>query len=303
LPAAVDAAGENFAVGFDGEADFAPRHEAAAFLHEFGEQVRDYGRGEARGVGVDEEEDGFIGEQLAALGDEFPQVILEFPHLAAGATAVSGRVHNDGVVAFAAADFAAHKLEAVVGDVADTGVGQATEVGVFAAPFDHTFGGIDVANLGPRLRRRTGRTAGVAEEVEHVDFATVLHRRLDALGTPLPVDGLLREESGVFEGGGRNPKFEPEGFVVEVPRVGHLGAIFPAAAALIAAVIEAVPLLPFGAGAAGPDDLRVGAHEGVRTPAFQFHTVARVEEAVVLPIGRDGHVGGGLNVVHCWSGN
>src|SRR5690606_10126482 len=133
-----------------------------------------------------------------------------------------------------------------------------------------------------------GGRAGVAEEVEHVDLAAGGAGGLDAGGAPFPVDGLLGEETGVLEAGGRDAEGQPERLIANGPVVGQGTLEFPTAAALVAAVVEAVPVFPRGAAAFGPDDLRVGTHEGVRAPTFLFHAVAAVEQLVVFPtIGGD----------------
>ncbi len=68
--------------------------------------------------------------------------------------------------------------------------------------------------------------------------------------------------------------------------IGEGFAVLPFAAALLAAVVEAVPVFPFGAGGravAGPDDLRIGTDEVVGAPTLLFETVAAVEKLVVAP--------------------
>ena len=96
------------------------------------------------GVGVDQEEERLVAEERAALGQQFPEVILEPPHLAGASATVSRRVHDDRVVFATALDFAAHEFQAIIDDVADGSIGEAGETGVFAAPFHHAFGGIDM---------------------------------------------------------------------------------------------------------------------------------------------------------------
>ena len=141
-------------------------------MEEFGEEIRHDSRREARGVGVDQKEERLGGEDRAALGEERPEMFLEFPHLARRAAAVGGRVHNDRVVEFSAFLLAADELQTVVGDVADRGVGEAAEDGVFLAPFNHALGGVDVGDARAGFRGGDGGGAGVAEEVEDVDLAT-----------------------------------------------------------------------------------------------------------------------------------
>ena len=92
---------------------------ATAAGHEFGEEVSYHGRRQTRGIRVDQEKKRRGRKQRAALAEEWPEVFFEFPHFARGAATVGRRVHDDGVVEFAALLFAADEFEAVVGDVAD----------------------------------------------------------------------------------------------------------------------------------------------------------------------------------------
>ncbi len=247
------------------------------------EQIRHHGRREPRGVGVDQEKQGLGREDLAAFAQEFPEAVLEFPHLAAGAATVGGGVHDDGVVAAAALDLAAHELEAVVHDVAHGGVGQAAEGGVVLAPLHHALGGVHMGDAGAGLGGGAGGGAGVAEEVEHADLAAGGAGAFDEGGGPLPVDRLLGEEAGVFKTGGLDAEGEAEAFVADGPVVGRLFFEFPATAALAAAVIKTVPAAPLGAVGFGPDDLGVGADEVHAAPAFLLHAEAAVEELIVAP--------------------
>ena len=150
-------------------------------------------------------------QQRAALGEQLPEVILEPPHFARAAAAVGRRVHDDRVVLAAALDFAAHEFQAVVGDVANGRVGEPAERGVFAAPFHHALGGVDVADGRAGLRGGDRRGAGVAEEIEHGDFAPRGARGFDFSAEPVPVHRLLGKEPGVLEGGGMDLEREPSG--------------------------------------------------------------------------------------------
>src|SRR5690606_17691939 len=189
--AAVDPAGEDLAVGLDGEADFAAGDLAGLVAEEFGEQVDDHRGRETCRVGVDQEEQRLFAQDRAALGQQFPKVVLEPPHFAAAAPTVRGRIHDDRVVPASAARLAADELQAVVGDVADRRVSEAAEGGVFAAPFHHALGGIDVADLGAGLGGGAGGGAGVTKKVEDGHASPGTAGRADALRGPLPVDRLF----------------------------------------------------------------------------------------------------------------
>src|SRR6478736_1811091 len=163
FPASVYSAGENLAVGLDRQADLAAVDAAAGVMQEAVEQVQDDGRGEARRIGVDEEKQRPVAQDLLTLVEEAPEVVLQFPHLAGGPAAVGRRVHDDRVVLAAALELTAHELEAVVGDVADRRGGEAGEGGVLAAPLHHALGGVDVAHARPRGGGCDRGGPGVAE--------------------------------------------------------------------------------------------------------------------------------------------
>ena len=154
-----------------GQADLAGGDGAGQVAEQLGEEVGDDRGGKPGGVGVDEEEEGLVGQEGPAFLQQLPEVVLEAPDFARAPAAVGRRVHDDGVVAAAALHLAPDELEAVVGDVADGLVGEAAEGRVLLAPLDHALGGVDVADGGARRGRRAGRRAGVAEEVEDAHAA------------------------------------------------------------------------------------------------------------------------------------
>ena len=277
-------------------------------MQQFREQVGDDGGGEPGGVGVDQEEKRLRGEQGAALRQQLPKVILEPPHLAGAAAAVGRRIHDDGVVGATALQLAAGELQAVVDDVADGGLGEAAQGGVFAAPFDHALGGIDVADGGAGLGRGDRGGTGVAEKVEDIHVPSGLTGGGDPRGKPIPIHRLLREEAGVLERRRVNLERQPKRLVPDPPELGQGAPELPLAAPLFAPVVEPIPTLPAGLGSgritggradrshcrggasamSRPDDLWIRAHQGVLAPPLLFHAVAAVENLVVAPaIGDD----------------
>src|SRR5580693_7035616 len=137
FPAAIDAAGENLPIRGNGQAYLAGGDRASAVGQKPGEEVGGDGGRETRGVGVDEKEQRLVAKNLFALGKQRPEVVFEPPELALAAAAVGGWIHDDGVVAMAAALLAPDEFQAIVREIADGRVGQPAERGVFAAPLDH----------------------------------------------------------------------------------------------------------------------------------------------------------------------
>jgi hypothetical protein len=164
----VEAAG--FGIGHEGE--FAAGDVAGEAA---GGLVEEVGEHEGRGLEViqgEEDEARVFGEGLAAEGEEFGKAGFDFPEFAVGAAAIGGRVEDDGVVADAAADFAAEELEGVVEDPADGGVVEIGEGLVVAAPGDGGLGGVYVGDGEASGGGGEGGDAGVAEEVEEAEWGS-----------------------------------------------------------------------------------------------------------------------------------
>ena len=197
-------------------------------------------------------------------------MVFEFPQFAAAAATVSGRIHDDRLVAAAALEFAADELEAVVDNVTDGSGGQAGKHNVFAAPLDHALGGVDMADTRTGSGGGAGGGAGVAEKVEHANRPAGL---ADFLRAPLPVDCLLGEKAGVLKAGGADFKREVKRGVADVPVLGQRPSELPAASAALAALVKSVPIFPRRTrclAAPRPEDLRVGPHEHVGPPSLLF---------------------------------
>ena len=91
--------------------------------------------------------------------------VLNLPDFPLGTPTVGGRIHDDGVVMIASADFPLHKLHAIVHNPSDGLVCQSGGMGVFFRPSNHAFGGVHMGHSCPGLSRRQGGAAGVGEEI------------------------------------------------------------------------------------------------------------------------------------------
>ena len=108
-------AGQYHSAGGDGETDLVGGQVTADILGQQGAQHILHHRGrQAGGVGIDQEEQGVVGQQLDALRHQRIHLLLQLPHLAAGSATVGGRIHQDAVVGVAAALFTLDELDAVV---------------------------------------------------------------------------------------------------------------------------------------------------------------------------------------------
>ena len=120
---------------------------------------------QACGVTVDKEKQGFVRKQATAGGDESVKVFLYFPDFAVCTASETWRVHDYGVVGFAAADFAVGKLGAIFYYVANAIVWNVVEGGVAFADLGHAFGRVNVGDVRARHGRSDSCAAGIAEKV------------------------------------------------------------------------------------------------------------------------------------------
>ena len=77
---------------------------------------------------------------------------------------------------------------------------------------------------------------------------------------------------------------------MDAPFLGQIEK-FPFAAALGAAMIMADLLFPAGIFAGGiPDDLRIGTHEKIISPAFQLFSAGGIQHFIIFPLICDPHI-------------
>lgn len=81
--------------------------------------VSEYCRLQPRGVGIDQEKQGIVGEQFCGKLDQREYILLDLPDFSFGTAPVGGRIHDDAVVGIAAAELPFHKFYAVVHQPAD----------------------------------------------------------------------------------------------------------------------------------------------------------------------------------------
>ena len=143
-----------------------------------------------------------------------------------------------------------------------------------------------MSDAGAGFGCRDCRAAGVGEEVQYFDLAPRGHGVLNDPAEPVPVDGLFREQTGVFE----VKRFESEGEipVVDRPLLGQVPE-FPLAAAFVTAVVMAVGISPFSSAGSLPDHLRVRTDQFVAAPELEFLSVRSIQYLIVFPGIRNPH--------------
>ena len=219
-----------------------------------------------------------IGDLSAQL-DQIIDGVLQLPDLAAGASAVGWRVHDNAVVAVAAANLTLDKLFAIVHNPADGLLLQAGQLGILPCPCYHALAGIDMADLCARLCAGKRCAAGVGEQVEDADLAAcaanlVCHK--------VPVDRLLREKSGVLKAG--RADFKAQVFVGNRPLLPRHIADFPLASAACRAQIPRVGAAPDLALRGVPDNLWVGSGQNDVSPALQLFPAGGVNYLKLFPV-------------------
>ena len=222
---------------------------------------------------------GVVAQHLLSQRDEVVDVILELPDLAARAAAIARRVHDDSVIAAAAADLTLHKLGAVVHNPAAGAVCQLAGGSVLPRPGDHALAGVHMGDGRARGQACQRCAARVAEQVQHADGTASLPY---LFLVPCPVHGLLRENAGVLEARGADDQRQI--VPVDLPFLRQLFVVIPLPAALGRAVIDSVGLGPQRAGlVVFPDDLRVGTDQQGLAPALQPVVVGSVQQLIILP--------------------
>ena len=236
------------------------------------EDIGQHRRRKAGGVGVEDDEQGIVTQNAGYQLHKGIEVFLQPPHLAGGAPAVGGRVHDDGVVPAAPADFAFHIFGAVVHNPADGLIFKAGGFCVVPGPLHHALCGVHMAHVGSGGGAGHGGPAGVGEEVQDVHRPAGL---FDLLPGKVPVGGLLWEKAGVLEVHGANMKSQVA--VAHGPALGDVFAL-PRTAAGAGAGIAGVRIFPALEGAGGvPDGLGVGADQQPVSPALQLLAPPAVE--------------------------
>ena len=240
---------------------------------------------EACGIRVDEEEKRFLRQDVGAERDKGPEILFQLPDFAARPAAVGGRIHDDGVVTLAAADFPLDELLAVVDNPAYGRFPHAAGGGVLLCPGNHALCRIHVADFGAGLQTGNRGRAGIGKEVQHADGPA---RGTDLPHGPVPVGCLFRKEARVLKV--HRPDAEGQFPVGDLPAFGH-GVLLPAAPAALAADITGVAGMPvFIPARRIPDCLRVRTDQIHVAPAFELLAPRTVEQLIVSPVAGNPHI-------------
>ena len=123
------------------------------------------------------------------------------------------------------------------------------------------------------------RAAGIGKEIQNADRTP---GAADGAIDKVPVGRLLREYTRVLEIHGLD--IEGQLTIVNLPALGQ-AVVRPVPAARGRAGIARVKLTPAAVILGGePDDLRVGTHEEIFSPAFELFPVGGVEHLIILPL-------------------
>ena len=106
-PPSAGAAGQH-AAGSHRQAQLLAVHLSAEAAHDaLVQHVAQHAGLKACCIAVDEEEQRLVAEHLGAGVHQAEELVLQLPHLAGGAPAIGGRVHDDGIVLPAPAQISA----------------------------------------------------------------------------------------------------------------------------------------------------------------------------------------------------
>ena len=122
--------------------------------------------------------------------------ILNLPDFSLGTASVGWRIHDDGIIVIAAADFTFYKFDAIVYDPADRCVFQTGRDCIFFCPAYHAFRSIHMCDRSTSSRCCKGCAAGVGEQIQYFDRTSGIS---DFLSEPVPVCCLFRKQTCVFK--------------------------------------------------------------------------------------------------------
>lgn len=180
--------------------------------------VQDQGR-VAQGVGIEDQEAIFWGEDFGYLAQELVDLLFEFPFLALGAVAPGRRIEHDALVDVSSLGFPFYKLKGVLDQPAN--VVELAELHVGVGPVDHLFDGVAMDHVCSSGPCGEARPTCIGKEVEHFGGGQSLAVLVD-VG---PIDGLFGEDADVFEAGEGEPELDVHAgtMVGHLPLVWHLG--------------------------------------------------------------------------------
>ena len=173
-------------------------------------------------MGRDQEKAGALDEQVAAIGQEAWEVMLDSPGLALCAVAVGRRVENNSVVPVPASKLAPHERLRVVDDPADRRLREARQGGIAPRPRNRCLGRVHVDDRPAGADGSQGAAAGVAEEIEDAPRCRGTCRRgpglrAHPLGDPAPLVALLGEQADLAAVG--EPELEGQALQRNLPRI------------------------------------------------------------------------------------
>ena len=97
-------------------------------------------------VGIYQEKQRIIAENLRTKLDQWMDRILNLPDLALRSAAVRRRIHNDRIIMISSADLTLYELHAVIHKPADRRTGKSGSGSILFCPVDHTLGSIHMSN-------------------------------------------------------------------------------------------------------------------------------------------------------------
>ena len=234
-------------------------------LHLCCQHISKYSRSKSGGVGIDQEKQGIIAENLCAKLHQGMNGILNFPDLAFWSSSIGRRIHDNCVIVIPPADFTLYKLHAVIYQPADWCISKTTCCRILFRPGNHSLRGIYVCNGCTCGCRRKSCTTCISKQIQNLDRSASL---ADLVSKPVPVCCLLREKTGVLKAEGLQVECKP--FVTNGPLFRQIKK-FPLAPAFAAAVVMAVHVFPAFMALRGiPDNLRVRPDQQISAPSFQF---------------------------------
>jgi len=205
--------------------------------------------------------------------------IFYLPDFSFWTSSVGRRIHNNGIIMIAPADFPFYEFYAVINKPADRSVCKSGGGSVFFCPGNHALGSVYMGNACAGSGSGQSRASCVGKKIQYFYRSSGI---ADFFPKPVPVYRLFRKKSGVFEAEG----FQVEGemLIMKIPLLGKIKKL-PFSAAFFASVIMGVHIFPAPAYLWGiPDNLRVRTDQDIFSPAFQFFSAGGVNYFIFFPL-------------------
>ena len=229
-------------------------------------------------IGIDQEKQRLIAENLCTQLNQIMDTILNLPDLPLRSTSIRRRIHNDRIIMVPSADFTLNKLHTVIHQPSYRRISQSRSNRILLRPGDHTLRSIHMSNRSPRCCCRQSRTTCICKKIQHLHRTS---RIADLIAKPVPIHRLLRKKPGML----KTKRFQIKGksLIMNIPLLGQIKKL-PFTAALLTSVIMPVHMLPALIHLRRiPYNLRIRPHQKIIPPTLQLLPTGSINNLIIFP--------------------